>query len=88
MSDDILIGIKAIQCCLHGVSERTIMQWTQIYESIPIRKIGGQWSAHRIELDRWFRAFVTDDLANYKKMQPEMVKPPIKKIRRTKAQTP
>lgn len=61
-----MIGVKAIQRVLGGASEATVLKWRREYPTMPIKKLGGQLTAHRGELERWFLAYVTDELENYK----------------------
>ena len=63
---EILVGIKAIQPVLGGVSEDTILRWKREYPSMPIRKIKGQWTTTRDEMVRWWSFFVTDNIEMYK----------------------
>lgn len=67
---EILIGIKAIQLVLGGVSEDTILKWKREYPSMPMRKIKGQWTTTREEMVRWWGFFVTDKLELYKSSNP------------------
>ncbi|MDA8137781.1 MAG: helix-turn-helix domain-containing protein [Desulfobacteraceae bacterium] len=63
--EQILIGIRQIQQVLGGVSENTVLKWVREYKTIPITKIGGQWTSMRDELRRWWQHLVTNTLAEY-----------------------
>jgi len=63
--EDILIGMKQIQCVLGGASESTIIRWKQQYPSMPMKKNLGQWTSSREELCRWWRFMVCDALSSY-----------------------
>ncbi len=50
-----LRGIKAIADFL-GVGDRTVKRWIATDETdFPIYRIGGRWSAHTGDLNRWQR---------------------------------
>lgn len=63
--EQILIGVSQIRPVLGGVGDATILKYIREYPTIPIKKIGGQWTAHRGELRRWWRYFCTDNLSEY-----------------------
>ena len=71
---EILIGIKAIQPILGGVSEDTILKWKREFPSMPMRKINGQWATTRDEMVRWWGYFVTDNLEIYNASKPNFNK--------------
>lgn len=64
--DQILVGIRNIQPLLGNSSEATIIKWKVQYPSMPMVKIGGQWTTYRDEMRLWWRALVTDRLDDYK----------------------
>lgn len=50
-----LRGVKAIAGAL-GVGDRTLERWLVTDETeLPVAKVGGRWTAHEDELQRWKR---------------------------------
>lgn len=53
-----LTGMKAI-ADYSGLSEPTILQLARMYpDTIPVRKLAGQWCSDRVAWDRWWRCAV------------------------------
>jgi len=69
--EEILIGAASIGRVLGGVTPKTIGKYIREYPTMPIRKIGGQLTAHRGELRRWWQFFCTDSVTDYRPLSRE-----------------